>query len=123
MQHIFNFPEVETGHPESFETLYAGSGEFRLERIVSWGHVSADGEWYEQAGDEWVLVLEGEAGIGFSDGAEVRLRRGESLLLPRLTRHRVTYTSCPCIWLALHAAALKTGCERTGFGAEGQSSR
>jgi cupin 2 domain-containing protein len=123
MQHIFNFTEAvkEAGHPELFETLYAGSGEFKLERIVSWGHASAEGEWYEQDGDEWVLVLEGEAKVAFGDGGEVRLQRGESLLLPRLTRHRVTYTSCPCIWLALHAVAFNSDCRPAG--ADGQSTR
>jgi cupin 2 domain-containing protein len=109
MGHIFDFPECikEPGRPELFETLCSGSGKFRVERIVSWAHITAAGEWYEQENDEWAVVLEGEAVLGFSDGTETRLRRGESILLPRLKRHRVLYTSCPCIWLAVHAAALE----------------
>ncbi|MDR1242661.1 MAG: cupin domain-containing protein [Deltaproteobacteria bacterium] len=116
MEHIFNFPEFikKPGQPELFETLCGGSGKFKVERIVSWGHVTAAGEWYDQENDEWAMVLEGEAVIGFSDGTETRLRRGESIVLPRFRRHRVLYTSRPCIWLAVHAAVLEPAEQESG---------
>ena len=73
----------------------------RIERIVSNGHASPDGFWYDQDENEWVLLLEGEAGIEFADGERVHLTRGDTLNLPAHTRHRVTYTSRPAIWLAV----------------------
>jgi cupin 2 domain-containing protein len=73
----------------------------RIERIVSNGHASPDGFWYDQNEHEWILLLEGEAGIELADGEQVDLRRGDALNLPAHTRHRVTFTSRPAIWLAV----------------------
>jgi cupin 2 domain-containing protein len=39
----------------------------RIERIVSNSHASPEGFWYDQDDHEWVLLLEGEAGIEFAD--------------------------------------------------------
>ncbi|MDR3176863.1 MAG: cupin domain-containing protein [Desulfovibrio sp.] len=86
---------------EFFETLLHGNG-LRLERIISRGQISPEGFWYDQAEDEWVLVLEGEAEIARADGSVIRLFRGDSLFLPKGMKHRVAYTSDPCVWLALH---------------------
>lgn len=95
-----------TGSPEFLETLLTGAG-LVVERIVSHGHTTPEGEWYDQARDEWVLVLEGHARLGYADGLEVELAHGSSLLIPKHVRHRVTYTSAPCVWLAIHAEELK----------------
>ena len=76
-------------------------GAVRIERIVSNGHASPDGFWYDQDEHEWVLLLEGEAGIEFADGPPVCLTQGDALNLPAHTRHRVTFTSRPAIWLAV----------------------
>ena len=95
--------------PEFFETLLQDGKGMRVERIVSWGHVTPEGEWYDQSADEWVVVLEGEARLGFGDGTEHILGRGEHLFLPRHVRHRVLQTSRPCIWLAVHAPELARG--------------
>jgi cupin 2 domain-containing protein len=76
-------------------------GAVRIERIVSNGHASPDGFWYDQNEHEWILLLEGEAGIELADGEPVYLRRGDALNLPAHTRHRVTFTSRPAIWLAV----------------------
>ncbi len=87
----------------------------RTERGCAWsalfrgGHVTPEGEWYDQSADEWVVVLEGEARLGFGDGTEHILGRGEHLFLPRHVRHRVLQTSRPCIWLAVHAPELARG--------------
>jgi len=76
-------------------------GAVRIERIVSNGHASPDGFWYDQDEHEWVLLLEGEAALEFADGQQVRLRQGDALNLPAHTRHRVAFTSRPAIWLAV----------------------
>ena len=100
------YPSLE--EPELFDTLAAGAGSIRVERIVSNGQVTPEGEWYDQDLDEWVVVLEGEARLHYMDGEEVGLKKGDSLFLPKRRKHRVVYTSSPCIWLAIHADLLHT---------------
>lgn len=75
-----------------------------LERIISRGHVSEPGHWYDQETDEWVVLLKGRASLEFEGGRIMHLTAGDFLMLPAGLRHRVTYTSKtpPCVWLALH---------------------
>ncbi len=79
----------------------------RVERIVSTGHVTPDGQWYDQETDEWVLVVEGAARLRI-EGEETdrELNEGDWILLPARCRHRVTWTRAapPTIWLAIHVA-------------------
>jgi cupin 2 domain-containing protein len=90
------------GAPEEFLTLAAHAG-LRIERIVSRGHVTPAGEWYDQAWAEWVLVVEGTAELTLAEPEEiVPLARGDSFFLPAHRRHRVTGTADPTIWLAVH---------------------
>ncbi len=76
-----------------------------IERIVSTGHATPAGEWLEQKRDEWVVLLEGEAELGYEDGSRLRLGRGDHVVIPSGVRHRVEWTRAdpPCIWLAVHA--------------------
>lgn len=109
MKNIFTFPGSldPNSTQEFFETLLRGQGLFFLERIISHGHITPEGTWLNQYLDEWVVVLEGEAVLAYEDGAEVYLARGDSLFLPKHKKHRVIYSSSPCIWLAVHGEALK----------------
>jgi cupin 2 domain-containing protein len=43
---------------ELFEALLDRPG-VRLERIVSTGQTTPDGDWYDQTADEWVVLLRG----------------------------------------------------------------
>lgn len=97
---------ISQDSPERFETLITGKHGLLVERIVSHGHSTPAGEWYDQERDEWVLVLEGQASIGYADSTEVTLKQGDCLFIPRHVRHRVIFTSSPCIWLAVHAHGL-----------------
>ncbi len=103
MNNIFAVPEAarKAGASEHFEALLTGPGGLLVERIVSHGQTTPEGEWYDQERDEWVVVLEGEARIGYADGSEITLGRGDHVFLPRHCKHRVTYASAPCIWLAV----------------------
>lgn len=89
------------------ETLLRARGPLRVERIISYGHTTAPGSWYDQDEDEWVVVLEGAARICFDDGREISLGKGEQLFIRRHERHRVSFTSSPCVWLTIFGAALE----------------
>lgn len=82
-------------------TEWLRQGAVRIERIVSNGHASPEGFWYDQMEHEWVLLLEGDAEVEFADGERVHLTRGDTLNLPAHTRHRVAFTSRPAVWLAV----------------------
>ena len=38
---------------------------FKLQRIISQGHTTPEGEWYDQDRDEWVMLVSGEAVLSF----------------------------------------------------------
>jgi len=78
----------------------------RVERIVSYGHPSPPGFWYEQAEDEWVLLAAGSATLAFEDGTKLTLAAGDWITLPARQRHRVDAVSDDAVWVAVH---LRTG--------------
>jgi cupin 2 domain-containing protein len=88
---------------EVIETLLDGRG-VRVERIVSFGHASPDGFWYDQDEAEWVVVLAGRARLLVEDDGEERaLGPGDAILLLPHRRHRVSWTDPdqPTVWLAV----------------------
>ena len=89
---------------ESFETIVR-SGSVLIERIVSLGHTTPDGQWYDQERDEWVLLLSGSAELLFEDGQlPRRMSTGDHVVIPAGCRHRVTWTdpAVKTVWLAVH---------------------
>lgn len=88
---------------EVFETLATGK-QLRIERIVSHGHASAPEEWYDQADNEWVILLQGEAQLVFDDGVTTTLQPGDYVTIPAHQKHRVEWTAPEktTIWLAIH---------------------
>jgi cupin 2 domain-containing protein len=77
----------------------------RLERIVSRGHTTPPGEWYDQATTEWIALMSGRAHLRFEgDAADTALKPGDHLIIPPHRRHRVEWTDPeqPTVWLALH---------------------
>jgi cupin 2 domain-containing protein len=88
---------------EAVAILVSGS-QVRIERIVSRGHASPPGFWYDQDENEWVAVLQGQARIAFEGrGQPVSLERGDHLLIKAHQRHRVVSTAPDgeTIWLAV----------------------
>ena len=94
----------DEGHDDL--ALIGGS---RIERIVSRGHRSPPGFWYDQDHDEWCMVLQGEGVLGFADGTEKRLGPGHAFMLPAHVKHRVVSSSTepPCIWIAVHGPVVR----------------
>ncbi|WP_188260747.1 cupin domain-containing protein [Azospirillum tabaci] len=91
---------------EIFTTLAetASSGTVRIERILSTGQASPDGFWYDQDWDEFVLVVQGAAGLQLEGEAERALGPGDWVMIPARRRHRVAWTdrAAPTVWLAVH---------------------
>ncbi len=88
---------------EIFIPLLERAG-FRLEQIVSHGQASRPGFWYDQDGDEWVLLARGEAVLEFEHEC-IELKDGDHLLIPAHAKHRVKSCSQDAVWLALHVPA------------------
>jgi cupin 2 domain-containing protein len=91
---------------ERCETIFQ-EGQCKIERIISKGHASPPGFWYDQSWDEWVLLLKGRAVLAI-EGQEdpIDLYEGDTLLLAARTRHRVEWTApdIETIWLAVHVS-------------------
>lgn len=89
--------------PELQEILL-DRGDVRIERIVSRGHSSAPGFWYDQTDNEWVIVLSGNALVLLDgDGEPIALGPGDHLNIPAHVRHRVEWTDPErdTVWLAV----------------------
>jgi cupin 2 domain-containing protein len=86
---------------EDFLNLFH-RGSTTIERIVSHAHSSPPNFWYDQAEDEWVIVLRGHATLEFEECESVELKAGDYLTIPRHVWHRVARTSEQTIWLAVH---------------------
>jgi cupin 2 domain-containing protein len=91
---------------ELVETILA-TAHLRLERIVSRGHRTPPGEWYDQDRDEWVLLIEGSALLRIEGAPDlIGLQPGDHLRLRAHVRHRVEWTPADrdTVWIALHFA-------------------
>jgi cupin 2 domain-containing protein len=97
------FADLPAQLPEELvETLREAPG-LRIERVVSCGHASPDGFWYDQPHSEFVVLLSGRARLRFEDGP-IELIPGSYLDIPAHRRHRVEWTdpAGPTVWLAVH---------------------
>lgn len=88
---------------ESFTELLTRPG-IRIERIVSRGQATPEDAPMTQDHDEWVLLLEGAAGMRIEDSAEIALAPGDHLLIAAGQQHWVTWTAKDraTVWLAVH---------------------
>ena len=100
---LFDRPPAATAAEEV--TALVEAGVMRLVRIVSTGQATPPDIWYDQDDAEWVVVLQGSAGLRFAGEDAVRvLRPGDYVHIPAHVRHRVEWTDAtgPTVWLALH---------------------
>lgn len=91
----------ENKSQEVFDNLLQ-KGDISIERIVSFGQATPEGEWYDQETDEWVLLAQGQSMLLYESGEERSLKAGDYLFIPCHEKHRVTHTSEDAIWLAIH---------------------
>ncbi len=99
------FADIPKQLPEELCQTLLTKPTIRIERIVSKGHISTDGFWYDQPEDEWVLLLQGRARLRFfEDASSVELAEGDYLLIPAHCKHRVDWTmpTEETIWLAIY---------------------
>lgn len=90
--------------PDELIDVIVKSERVTIERIVSTGHATPPGEWYDQDTNEWVIVLRGSAGLSFDDESKVRvLNPGDHVTIRAHRRHRVEWTDPdePTVWLAV----------------------
>lgn len=102
LKNLFDLRGIDLSEGESVQELFAGKG-FRLERVVSKGHVTPKGQWCQEPFDKWVAVIEGQGEIMYEDMSVDLLCSGDYVLIPAHTRHRVTMTSQSpeCVWLSV----------------------
>ncbi|MCF7963913.1 MAG: cupin domain-containing protein [Methylobacter tundripaludum] len=99
------FKNIPDRLPEELIECIFKRDNIQLERIISKGHITPSGQWYDQDGDEWVMLLQGEAIVLYEkDQQSFHLMPGDYLLIPAHTRHRVEWTQpdIHTIWLAVH---------------------
>ena len=96
------FTGLPANFPDELLTTLLKAANIRIERIVSHGHVSPDGFWYDQDEHEWVIVLKGAAALRFEDSV-VELKPGDFVNIPAHKKHRVEWTTPEeaTIWLAV----------------------
>ena len=89
---------------EVFEPIIADDS-IKIERIISNGQATPQGQWLAQDKDEWVILLKGSAGIMFKDDDAVHvLTAGDYLHIKAHVQHRVQWTAAQeaTVWLAVH---------------------
>ena len=86
---------------EVFEDLLTHK-QLRVERIVSKGQTTPEGEWYDQEGHEWVLVLQGAGELTYEDGSVKRLEAAiTSIFQPIPSTGELDDPEQETIWLAV----------------------
>ena len=99
------YSQISANFDAELFTEILHNGKLTLKRIISAGHCTPAGEWYDQSDNEWVMLLKGSAVLLIEGQAEpVVMSPGDHIVLPAHVRHRVEKTSVDekTIWLALH---------------------
>ena len=94
--------DLPTGLPEELTETLVENRHVRIARIVSHGHTSPAGFWYDQGQHEWVIVLQGAATLRFEDQT-LDMKAGDFVNIPAHVKHRVEWTTPdePTIWLTV----------------------
>jgi cupin 2 domain-containing protein len=106
IQNIFD--DLPHHLPKEFVQTLLEAANLRIERIISHGHASPEGFWYDQGQHEWVVVLKGAARLQFEDGM-VEMKPGDFINIPAFKKHRVDWTTPdePTVWLGVRYGEAK----------------
>lgn len=99
------FKDIRHRSEEELVERISGSEGIRIERIVSKGHFSPPGFWYDQDRNEYVLLLSGSAGLLFEGESDMLVMLpGDYIDIPAHKKHRVEWTDPrqPTIWLTVY---------------------
>ncbi len=99
------FANIPDTLPEELFTSLVKQDNVHIERIVSKGHSTPPNQWYDQAQDEWVITLQGQAVLIYEQNLQtLSMAAGDSVFIPAHTKHRVEWTDpdIQTIWLAIH---------------------
>jgi cupin 2 domain-containing protein len=98
------FADLPAHLPHELIVTLLEAAHVRIERIVSHGHTSPEGFWYDQEQIEWVVLLKGAARLRFEEET-VEMKPGDFVTIPARRKHRVEWTTPdePTIWLAVHS--------------------
>ena len=98
------FSDLPTDLPEELVEVLAENKHVRIERIISIGHASPDGIWYDPVEAEWVVVLKDEAKLLFEgDDEPIHMKPGDFVNISAHRKHRVEWTTPDetTVWLAV----------------------
>jgi len=97
------FAKIPAELPQELTEILLENKKVMVERIVSEGHCSPPGFWYDQDSNEWVILLSGSAEIEFAEGLVEKLQPGDYVFIPAHKKHRVKSTNInhKSVWLAL----------------------
>jgi len=97
------FQNIPAELPEELSETLLEAKYVRIERIVSKGHCSPEGSWYDQDEDEWVVLLKGRAQLVIEGVLAIEMEPGDTYNIPAHQRHRVEWTDgdSETIWLAI----------------------
>lgn len=79
------FDELPQHLPKELVQTLIRAADVRIERIISHGHASPEGLWYDQDQHEFVVVLKGAARLRFEDGI-VEMKPGDFFNIPAHSR-------------------------------------
>ena len=99
------FKDILCRSEEELIEPVSGCEGIRIERIVSEGHSSPPGFWYDQEKNEYVLLLSGSAGLLFEGENDILVMQpGDYIDIPAHKKHRVEWTDPRqhTIWLTVH---------------------
>ncbi|MBU1097458.1 MAG: cupin [Ignavibacteriae bacterium HGW-Ignavibacteriae-2] len=90
--------------PQEFFEKLIEEESFFVEKIISEGHATPEGEWYDQDTTEFVMLLKGRAILEFEEGEKKEMVPGDYVTIPKNKKHRVSWTDPrqKTFWLAIH---------------------
>lgn len=88
--------------PDEITETLVQAKHVRIERIVSQGHSTPPDFWYDQAENEFVLVIHGAARVRFENSV-LEMKAGDWIDIPAHRKHRVEWTEPDdqTVWLAV----------------------